>query len=356
MELTHSDYTVGWICALSKEQTAATGMLDQTHPPLPKSSNDPNAYTLGSIGKHNIVIACLPKGMYGTISASMVATWMVNTFPSIKLGLLVGIGGGIPPKVRLGDVVVSAPVDQFPGVVQWDMGKAEGCGNFKRTGALNNPPRALLTALTKLETQHDMHGSKIHDYLDDLGEKYPNLAAKYTQSDALKDPLFIPESSHHRRRRWQAIFSILLERILALLRCLLGGWVLAPMDYGLEKFTSTAPVELDRTRSRPANTRVHYGLIASGNQVIKDAEFRDSLDKSLGGNLLCVEMEAAGLMNDFPCVVIRGICDYADSQKSKDWQEFAAAVAAAYAKELLEHVQMSDVDGERPVKDILGQG
>jgi nucleoside phosphorylase len=355
-ELTHSDYTVGWLCALSKEQTAATGMLDQIHSPLPKPSNDPNAYTLGSIGKHNIVIACLPKGKYGTNSASMVATWMVNTFPSIKVGLMVGIGGGIPPKVRLGDVVVSAPVDQFPGVVQWDMGKAEGCDNFKRTGALNNPPSALLTALTKLETQHEMHGSKIHDYLDDLGGKYPRLASKYTGSDALKDPLFTPEISHRPRSRWQVILSILLEKILALLGCLLGWWVFAPMDRGVEQVASTAHVELSRTRSRPGNTRVHYGLIASGNQVVKDAEFRNRLDESLSGNVLCVEMEAAGLMNDFPCIVIRGICDYADSQKNKDWQEYAAAVAAAYAKELLEYVQTSDVDGERPVKDILGQG
>ncbi|KAF4158277.1 hypothetical protein CNMCM6936_005011 [Aspergillus lentulus] len=330
-------------------------MLDRIHSPLPKPSNDPNAYTLGSIRKHNIVIACLPKGKYGTISASMVATWMVNTFPSIKVGLMVGIGGGIPPKVRLGDVVVSVPVDQFPGVVQWDMGKAEGGGTFKRTGALNNPPSALLTALTKLETQHEMHGSKIHDYLDDLGEKYPNLRSKYTWSDALKDPLFTPESSHRPRSRWQGILFQLLEIIWALLSCLLGWWVFAPIDRGAEQVASRARDELVRTRGRPGNTRVHYGLIASGNQVVKDAELRDSLDESLGGDVLCIEMEAAGLMNGFPCVVIRGICDYADSQKSKDWQEYAAAVAAAYAKELLEYVQTSDVDGQRPVKDILGK-
>lgn len=46
-------------------------------------------------------------------------------------------------------------------------------------------------------------------------------------------------------------------------------------------------------------------------------------------------MEAAGLMNDFPCLVIRGICDYADSHKNKQWQPYAAAVAAGYMKELL---------------------
>src|ERR1700733_14525232 len=75
-EFTHNDYTVGWVCALPKEQTAATAMLDQIHPDLPKPSNDHNTYTLGSIGKHNIVIPCLPKGKLGTSSAATVATQM----------------------------------------------------------------------------------------------------------------------------------------------------------------------------------------------------------------------------------------------------------------------------------------
>lgn len=354
MELTHSNYTVGWVCALSKEQTAATAMLDRIHPDLPKPPNDHNTYTLGSIERdniiHNIVIACLPKGKYGTNSAATVVTRMVSTFPSIKFGIMVGIGGGIPPKVRLGDVVVSSPVDQYPGVVQWDIGKAEEGGTFKRTGALNNPPSALLTALAKLETQHEMHGSKIRDHLDDLGKKYPNLASKYTWSESLKDPLFTPDIPHHPRSRWHAILSIILENILALVGCVIGWWVFAPIDRGAEQITST------QTRSRHGNTRVHYGLIASGNQVVKDAGFRDSLNESLGGNVLCVEMEAAGVMNDFPCLVIRGICDYADSRKNDRWQEYTAAVAAAYAKELLQYVQPSDVDGERPVKDVLLEG
>lgn len=50
---------------------------------------------------------------------------------------------------------------------------------------------------------------------------------------------------------------------------------------------------------------------------------------------MCFEMEAAGLMNDFPCLVIRGICDYADSHKNKTWQAYAAATAAACAKDIL---------------------
>lgn len=101
---------------------------------------------------------------------------------------------------------------------------------------------------------------------------------------------------------------------------------------------------------------MHYGLIASGNKVIKDAQSRDSLDEAFGGHLLCVEMEAAGLINGFPCIVIRGICDYADSGKAKTWQEYAAAIAAAYAKELLGCVQPSVVDAEYSAKAILEKG
>ncbi|KAK4072645.1 hypothetical protein Purlil1_13289 [Purpureocillium lilacinum] len=130
------EYTVGWVCALPKEQIAATAMLDQRHPDLPNPPNDDNAYTLGSIGPHNIVIACLPQGKYGTNSAATVATRMASTFPTIKLGSMVGIGGGIPPEVRLGDVVVSSPGNRFPGLVQWDFGKAEDGGMLVQTGAL----------------------------------------------------------------------------------------------------------------------------------------------------------------------------------------------------------------------------
>jgi nucleoside phosphorylase len=267
---------------------------------------------------------------------------------------MVGIGGGIPSKVRLGDVVISTPVAEFPGVVQWDIGKAEANGYSKRTGALNNPPTALLTALTKLETRHEMHGTRINQYLDDLGKRYPNLVSKYTWSDSLKDPISITEPSDRARSRWQYMCVTLWEMVLTVFMYL-SGLVVLTASPSAEREANTANVDVGQFRRNPGDIRVHYGLIASGDQVIKDAVARDSLDKSLGGLVLCIEMEAAGLMDNFPCIVIRGICDYADAQKTKDWQEYAAAVAAACAKELLEYVQPSDDEAERPMKDILGE-
>jgi len=259
---------------------------------------------------------------------------MVNTFPAIKVGLMVGIGGGVPPKVRLGEVVVSTPVDQYPGVVQWDLGKTETDGHFRRTGALNNPPGVLLTALAALETQHEMEGSKIPDYLDELKLKWPRLATKYLRADSLEDLLFKADYNHVNESTTITEDSY-------------------DKSEGEENCQSCDKTKI--VKRKPRDMRVHYGLIASGNQVIKDATLRGRLNKDLGGHVICIEMEAAGLMDNFPCIVIRGICDYADSHKNKNWQEHAAATAAAFAKELLNLLELNDVKEERTAKDILNQ-
>jgi nucleoside phosphorylase len=97
----------------------------------------------------------------------------------------------------------------------------------------------------------------------------------------------------------------------------------------------------------------HYGVIASGNRVIKSAAERDRLGRDL--QALCVEMEAAGLMNDFPCLVIRGVCDYADSRKNNDWHKYAAVTAAAYAKELLLYISPEQARHEKPIQQVVGE-
>lgn len=345
--LQHDAYTIGWVCALPKEQTAARAMLDEEHEPLPIPRNDHNVYTLGSVRGHNVVIACLPN--MGTNPAATVATSMINTFQSIRFGLMVGIGGGIPPKVNLGDVVVSQPVADYHGVIQWDMGKLERDGRFVRTGSLNRPPNALLNASNLLKSNHEMYGSQINEYLDDVEKRFPRLTPKYTRCEALQDPLLVSERSQTPREVY--FLSWLWQAIIASIAYLLGSWAINPVKSEKVRLTDNA----EGARA-PREVRVHHGLIASGNKVVKDSQSRDLLDKLFGGHLLCVEMEAAGLMNDFPCIVIRGICDYADSGKEKAWQEYAAAVAAAYAKELLGCVQPSDVDAEDPAKAILEKG
>ena len=115
------DYSIAWICALDLELTAARGMLDKEHDELPIGNQDSNTYTLGQIGPHNIVIASLPQGTIGTSAAAICASNLLRSFPKVRFGLLVGVGGAAPSdlnqdpreNIQLGDVVVSTPADGY---------------------------------------------------------------------------------------------------------------------------------------------------------------------------------------------------------------------------------------------------
>ncbi|PGH34629.1 hypothetical protein GX50_02519 [[Emmonsia] crescens] len=300
--LTHDDYTVACICPMGVELAPVEAMLDDTHQSLP-SSRDHNCYTLGSIGEHNVVIAVMPET--GNNIAATVATQLLNEFPQVRFGLLVGIGGGIPGQnndIRLGDVVISKPTANFGGVVQFDMGKMYPNGLFERTGALKKPPALLMASVQKLESQHIKIGTQITFYMSQMLDWYPNMAEMgYAHPGTNFDLLFEAGYNHEG-----------------------SGSTCGQCDQ-----SKTVKRELRKDMT----PRIHYGTIGSSNEVIKDAMTRDKLREDLG--ILCVETEAAGLMDDFSCLVIRGICDYADSHKNKRWQPYAAATAAAYAKELL---------------------
>ena len=82
------------------------------------------------------------------------------------------------------------------------------------------------------------------------------------------------------------------------------------------------------------NPLVHFGRIACSNQVIKSGQHRDRIAAEEG--VIGFEMESAGTWDYIPTIVIKSVCDYADSHKSKQWQEYAAATAAACTKAFLE--------------------
>ena len=119
--LTNNDYSVGWICSLEIELAAAEAMLDENHPDIPITDKDSNTYILGRIGKHNVVLACPTVGSFGTNTTATVAANLLRSFPEIRIGLMVGIGGGAPSKpdpnprkdLHLGIIVVSDPEDEY---------------------------------------------------------------------------------------------------------------------------------------------------------------------------------------------------------------------------------------------------
>jgi nucleoside phosphorylase len=324
-----NDYTVGWICAISTEYVAAQAFLDENHEgPDHVSVNDNNDYTLGKVGRHNVVIAVLPDGEYGTSSAAMVARDMLHSFPNIRVGLMVGIGGGAPsPKhdIRLGDIVVSAPRDEKGGVFQYDFGKTIQDQSFQTTGFLNQPPAILRTAMNGLKAQYELKGHQLETAISHAIQENQKLRRKYKRPDMSNDRLYRSEITH-------------------------------PANDATSCATvcgnDPSKLVLRPERSEDEdNPEIHYGLIASANQLMKDPTVRDKL--AAEKDVLCFEMEAAGLLNHFPCLVIRGICDYSDSHKNKEWQGYAAMVAAAYAKDLLCRIAPNRIEAEKRISDIL---
>ncbi|KAF4186740.1 hypothetical protein CNMCM7927_005127 [Aspergillus lentulus] len=322
--LTHRDYTVAWICALPLEMNAAKTLLDEIHNPLSQPPTDGNTYTLGSMSGKNVVIACLPCGVYGITSAASVVTQMRPTFPSLQFGLMVGIGGGVPngsADIRLGDVVISVPNETSGGVVQYDYGKTCLKGSFQRTGSLNKPPQILLTALSQMRCDTMQPNTQIGRIPSDYLQSNQTMQGRFARP--ANDWLFHSTYDHQSSSK----------------DC---------SSCDKNQLVQRAP----RANDEP---HIHYGLIASGNQVMKDARTRDAIAREL--NVLCFEMEAAGIMDQLPCLVIRGICDYCDSHKSKEWQEYAAFTAAAYSKALLSIVPLvRDNVAQDKVPEVTEEG
>ncbi|OTA86727.1 hypothetical protein M434DRAFT_399781 [Hypoxylon sp. CO27-5] len=329
----HSHYTVGWICALSTELVAAQLSLDEEHDqPNDLPDGDNNCYTLGRIGSHNVVIAALPHGQYGISNATAVAKDMARSFTNVRICLMVGIGGGAPNSyhdIRLGDIVVGAIGNEKSGIFQYDYGKLIQDEGLKHTGHLNQPPQFILTAVTALNAKHEKFGNGIEEAIRKVIQGNRRLR-KYQRPDPSTDLLF------------NSTFKHIGEE---------GKEESCVTTCGENKQNLVSREERDEDQDNPA---IHYGLIASANQLMRDALTRDKLSKD--NNVLCFEMEAAGLMNHFPCLVIRGICDYSDTHKNKLWQRYAAMAAAAYAKDLLGKIAPNKVVAGEKISEVLKKG
>ncbi|KAH6855744.1 nucleoside phosphorylase domain-containing protein [Chaetomium sp. MPI-CAGE-AT-0009] len=246
----------------------------------------------------------------GIVPTTRVAMKLQRDFKNLRFCLVVGVAGGCPDPggdvadIRLGDVVVSQPKDGRGGVVQIDMGKNTDSG-FKTRSHLNKAYEVLLNALVPLKNAHDTTRN-MDLYLDEVAKKsqtQPELR-KFAFPGRDRDRLFLSDYSHPSEEP-----------------------TCAKCD---EKHAWKRP-------PRQRRPEVFYGTIGSANHVLRSARERDKLRRQEG--ILCVEMEAAAVMDTLPSMVIRGICDYADSHKNKEWQPYAALTAAAYAKDLLAHVK-----------------
>ncbi|OAA34908.1 Nucleoside phosphorylase domain protein [Beauveria brongniartii RCEF 3172] len=306
-------YEIALICALPFEAAACDALFDCRWPTFDRAKGDSNAYSIGSIGQHNVVLAYMPS--MGKASAAGVARGCRSTFPNIKLAVVVGVCGVSPftpeldsqrEEILLGDVIISE------GIVQHDLGQqlpATFVRKDRPLESLERPSNEIRAILAKLKAQRKAFSLETAFNLSLLqvqlehSAQYPGMA---------KDRLFSATYRH-----------IGDKQSCDEARC--SG-----------ELVPRSRLKNDGSNLQPA---IHFGLVASGDTVMKSGEHRDAIVAR--EKVIAFEMEGAGVWGTFPCILIKGACDYADSHKSKQWQAYAAATAAACTKAFLTHWESS---------------
>ncbi|KAB8272325.1 nucleoside phosphorylase domain-containing protein [Aspergillus minisclerotigenes] len=288
-----ADYMIGWVCVIPEEYYAALAILDEQYDSshIVPGQGDRSSYILGRMGKHPVVTNVPAATHYGELHASTIAKNMKSTLARIRFVLLVDIGGGIPlaRDIRLGDVVLGTRV------VPYALGKETDYG-FVRTGQIFTPPQTLLTAITGLQALRRLRATDISRRIDSIGDRHGNGQNDYARPG--EDRLYDRDYTHDGRY--------------------------------CDCLTPKADLNsrmLSRGARRGDLVQIHQGNIGTASVE----------------NLICFEMEATGVMLNVPCLLIRGISDYADGHKNDIWQPYAALAAAVCAKELLATMSPRDV-------------
>ncbi|PGG95723.1 hypothetical protein GX51_08146 [Blastomyces parvus] len=329
---TLEEYQIGWVCALPIEVLAAQEMLDERFE-TPEELDNPRAdiggytgvYTLGRIGRHYVVITRLtdrrPAYPYTQHATVTCVRSMIRNFSSLRVVLLVGLGGGIPSAandIRLGDVVTSYPTDTCGGVRQYNMRKIED-GKVPCIGFVKSPPRSLLAAVETMRTAAYLENLCYPTYIQQAVQRNTHMLQNFARPGSQFDRLFQSQYEHPPTA--------------------------ATCD--------GCPTEWEVTRNVREDDvpRVHYGIIASVGVDPYHGEAREKLRRDTAA--LCVMRENFGLVPDFPRIVICGICDYSDSHKNLQWERYAALAATSCAKELLRYLSPYKVSQEKPLRDSM---
>ncbi|EXK75943.1 hypothetical protein FOQG_19295 [Fusarium oxysporum f. sp. raphani 54005] len=303
-------FEIAIICALPLEADAIEALFDYywdgDGPPLGKAANDPNAYSTGMIGCHNVVLVRMPGT--GKVHAAAAASNCRASFPNVKIALVVGVCGVAPFKrngeeIVLGDVVISE------GIIQYDFGRRLPGQFIPKEGPLDSlgrPNQEIRGVLAQAKGTRGRQRliSEMTGYLNLLRHN-PELYAEYP--GVTYDRLF--EASYCHSEDQKSCEQVGCDGKLVPRR------------------------RLQATGPSPAPA-IHFGLMASGDSVMKSGEDRDREVEVR--DIVAFEMEGAGVWDILPCIVIKGACDYADSHKSKVWQRYAAATAAACTKAFLD--------------------
>ncbi|KAL4745890.1 hypothetical protein BDW72DRAFT_45246 [Aspergillus terricola var. indicus] len=333
------EFTIAIICALTLEADAVEAVFDVTYDRLGKhygkEPGDANTYINGRIGKHNVVLCYLPRKGKG--SAASVASSLQVSYRNIRLALVVGICGGAPSigqnQIYLGDVVIS------DSVVEYDYGRQYPGGFQRKTdvedtlGGLDRRLRTFLTGLKATRTMTEF-GNRMSECLDMLQQSEPRWS-----HPGIADVLFEATYLHRRYTNDGSIKCDCAET------CTSDDICETALQRDCDELgcEDTHVVRRRETAGQVAPS-VYVCKVASADTVLKSGQRRDAVVRT--EKVAAFEMEGAGVWNNVPCTIIKGVCDYADSHKNKLWQAYAAATAASATKVFLEYwepLQSDDV-------------
>ncbi|KAH8802907.1 nucleoside phosphorylase domain-containing protein [Xylogone sp. PMI_703] len=326
-------FEIAIICALTLEADAVEALFDETYDKFGryygKQPGDESTYITGKIGRHNVVLCYLP-GM-GKVSAAGVAANLRVSYTRIQLALVVGICGAVPfssngTEIILGDVIIS------DSVIQYDFGRQYPDGFQRKSdvkeilGRPNQEIRSLLAGLNGRKTRKEFR-ERVRQHLSTLQGQ---SKTEWQHPGIVYDVLF-EASYHHKHYQQNPVTNC------SCFNCNSSNDTVC--DDALKKDCHSlgcAGKQVYRRSIKEANSpSVHIGTIASADTVMKSGEHRDKLAEK--ESVIGFEMEGAGVWDNMSsCIIIKGVCDYADSHKNKMWQEYAAAAAASGAKAFLE--------------------
>ncbi|KAK6342202.1 hypothetical protein TWF730_001680 [Orbilia blumenaviensis] len=348
-------FKIAIICALKVEFNAVALVVDEFFDNrgecYGRAAHDHNSYRTGRIGKHNVVLALMP--CMGKASAASVATALKQSYDGIELALLVGICGGVPKNgngddIILGDVIVSN------SVIQYDFGRQYDHGFVPKNTPKENLGRAnpnVLSFVGILGTDDvvDIVEENTSQYLVRLQRsalRSERTKGKYGYPGASEDRLFEPTYRHKHHSPLKCLTCNQCEKAEDPVCEEAGGSRSFCGDLRCDK---SRTVRRDRLEEKKASLElvtavqkpsIHIGVVASGDGVMRSGVVRDRIVER--DRVIAFEMEAAGVWDSLPCVIIKGVCDYSDSHKDKKWQWFAAATAASAMKAILERYSLRD--------------
>lgn len=329
------NFGVAIICALPLEAAAVRALFEErwNDAALDRAPSDRNSYSVGSIASHAVVLVYMPR--MGKVAAATLAGNLRASFRHLKLVLLVGICGGAPNSSKkpsdglfLGDVVVST------GVIQYDYGRRLPGGFVRKDTPHDNLSGLSIAAAGLLAKLKAAEAGRTREFSHSVSRHLDALQSQLGPEKAYPgrdgDLLFQPDYLHKHHRPEDCV--ICAEDADAI--CKQASEESCEMFGCSQQVSSLVSRSLPEQRLQP---NVYFGLFASGDTVMRSARARDKIAYQDG--VIAFEMEAAGcweILRESSCLIIKSVCDYADSHKNKTFQDYAAVVAAATAKALLE--------------------